>query len=856
MKTVIAEFDISKEADIRTSAQRARLLATLVDLPDDCRAAFGRAVHEVTANVIVHAGTGRLSFGIQRDGDGGFVEAAVWDDCDGHDVIKETLRQTSGDISGLQRAVRNSDYIKVEAHGKGKVVRVGTAVSSDIATSSDTDIVEWAGILRTRRIQSALASTRRRTRKLAEQLAGVQRQRLELESELQDSRSINETLTLLSLVASKTDNAVIIMDEDGAMTWVNDAFIRMTGFTLHHSTGCRPDELLIGPETAAESIQDLAKAFRLGHGLTEEFLQYQRSGDRSWISLSLTPVHDDDGSVSRWIGIGTDITRRREAQHALEAARDAAEKASRLKGDFLANISHEIRTPMNAIIGMTNLALSTELDDDQQDYLTTVKLSAESLLELLNDVLDLSRIESGRMELEEHAIQVRQLLANSLKPMTVIANQKNLRLNWHVADDVPEWVEGDALRLRQILINLSGNAIKFTESGSIEVTSSQERQLDGSLVLVFQVADTGIGIAPEKRKRIFDVFTQADPSVTRKFGGTGLGLAITSQLAGLMKGQITVESEPGRGSSFRFTVPLRLPSADRISAVSVAVPDLKDPKLERSARPLSVLVADDHHANRQLIAKILEKRGHEAVFADNGRKAVSCFKSHDFDIVLMDVQMPVMDGYQATAQIRDLERKTQRHVPIIAVTAHAIQGERDTCLAAGMDAWLPKPVSSNDLVTLIETLSNNQVNLSAAAVTATGITTVDESNNIGGRPNDDELTRDEPEGHSEFGNALKRLDGDMELLREQMQFFLDDGPKLVTMLRQSVETLDVSRRRIAAHRLKNLCATFDDEQTAALCHHLESLNARSSPGAVNAHVADVSSGVDMLLASIRRFYGA
>lgn len=868
MLTSIAEFPVRNERDVKAAAQRARLFGTLVNLPDRQRSAFGRAVREITQNVVRHSGNGRIEFRIDDSGDVSFIEALVSDSSDGQDEIASIVTQAVGPDCGLRRARRATDRLLLELTDSGKTVRAGIALSARFPTLDESAVADWAGILRTKGTQSALASTQRRSRDLADQLASVHRQRQELESDLHQTKSMNETLTLLSLVASKTDNAVVIMDGDGLVTWLNDAFIRMTGFAISDAVGARPDRLLSGPETSRESLREIEHAFQLGHGVNEEFLQYRREGTTSWISLSLTPIHDNDGAVSRWIGIGSDITKRKESERALKRARDAAEAASQMKGQFLANISHEIRIPMNAIIGMTDLSLCTDLDADQREYLTTVKQSAESLLELLNNVLDLSKIESGRLEIDEIPFDLRAAMFNTLKPLTFMAEQKGLTVDVRIASDIPACIVGDPMRLRQILVNLVGNAIKFTDKGRVEVAvvkqwetgpvETTDQRSAGEFGLQFTVADTGLGIKADKLDRIFEAFSQADASITRQFGGTGLGLTITSELLRLMKGRIWVQSEVGKGSRFHFTIRSRfaapLEQQEVAGQLTITAADAAASDVQSSRRPKRILVADDHPANCRLIAKILEKRGHKMSFARNGHEVIRIFDPEEFDLVLMDVQMPDMDGYQATSVIRERERETQKHIPIIAVTAHAMQGDREACLAAGMDAYLSKPISAIELVTLVDSLSDNEVNLSASAATSTGFI----SRN-GQRESEvlstETFAADTTPGQSvrTFAAALARLDNDQELLREQMQFFMTDGPQLLKMMDAAMKNQDGPGLQIAAHRLKNLCATFDDNDAAALCAHVEMNAAAGFDEMGITPVLQLNSAVLQLLHSIEQY---
>jgi len=533
------------------------------------------------------------------------------------------------------------------------------------------------------------------------QRAGAQKRRAAADLDLARS-----TLQRQAIALQTTDNLVVVSDADGLTEWVNDAFVRHTGWEADDVVGTVPGHLLQGPGTDPVTVGFIRERLAAQEGFTCEILNYTRAGSPYWVQLEMRPIRDDAGRVDGFVAVQTDITTRREAADALRRAMEAAEENALAKASFLASMSHEIRTPLNAVLGLTELLLATPLPAEQRPYASTAHHSGRLLLALLDDILDYSALDSGKVAIAPTPLDVTTILQDVEQMLRPSAAQKGLTLTHTVAPEVPALVCTDGNRLRQVLINLVGNGLRFTPAGEVSIDVSFREQYEDHEdredsddheahrfgLLSLAVRDTGIGIPADRLERIFEPFSQGDPSTSRTHGGTGLGLAICTHVATQLDGELTVTSEPGVGSTFTFTVPV---GRCVVSTVEPAPPSSAPVGLDTELR---VLLAEDDPVNRLVALHMLRRLGINPDVAVDGREAFELATARTYDVVLMDVHMPGTDGLEATRLIREHLSEPPR---IVALTANALDGDRERFLAAGMDGYISKPFTLDHLASVL-----------------------------------------------------------------------------------------------------------------------------------------------------------
>lgn len=522
-------------------------------------------------------------------------------------------------------------------------------------------------------------------------VAGFRRQRRNTLSLIANSRALVERekeARRLSLVARNANDSVILSDSQNHITWVNDAFTRVTGYTLEDALGRTPGELLNGPETDPQTTAAIKNACTIGVSYRGEVQNVTKDGRRIWIETNQVPVLGPDGKVEMTVAVERDVTAARTHAMEMARARQAAEEGARAKSAFLATMSHEIRTPMNGVIGMADILEGTSLTPEQHLYVDTIRSSAQTLVAIINDILDMSKLEAGKIVIHPVPIDLRSCIEQTVLLLGPQARNKGLNLDIEL-EDLPHSVLGDDVRFRQILVNLIGNAVKFTEKGGVRVHASSVTEGDKHLVSI-KIEDTGIGISPDRIHAIFEEFVQADAETTRRFGGTGLGLTIARKLAQAMGGTIEVSSELERGTCFTVSLPFERQKTDTATPAAALAPE------EHAVlQGVRVLLAEDNKVNRLLTQKYLSDLPIELGFAHDGSEAVAKARDWQPQMIFMDMSMPVMSGLEATEQIRCMAIAQPQ---IVALTANAFESDREACKAAGMDGFLSKPVRRTDLI--------------------------------------------------------------------------------------------------------------------------------------------------------------
>ncbi|WP_130469992.1 PAS domain S-box protein [Candidatus Magnetaquicoccus inordinatus] len=613
-----------------------------------------------------------------------------------------------------------------------------------------------------------------------------------------ERKRAEEMLQKLYHAVEQSPVTVVITDLRGIIEYVNPKFCENTGYSREEAIG-QHTRILKSGHTQPQEYHQLWESIMAGREWHGEFHTRKKSGDCFWESVSISPLRGVNGEITHFVAVKEDITLRKEMDQQLRNAKQAAEEANRAKSEFLANMSHEIRTPMNAIIGMSGLCLRSNLTEKQEGYLRKIERAAHSLLRILNDILDFSKIEARRLEMERLVFPLSDVLEHLATVLALPAEEKGLSLSIERHEDVPSRLIGDALRLQQVLLNLAGNAVKFTERGAVQIRVAVEEASAEQVLLCFEVQDSGIGMTEAEQKKLFQSFSQADSSTTRRYGGTGLGLSISRHLVEMMQGTIAVQSQPGEGSTFRFTARFDLPSAEEgeeeLEGLGRHSLELYRDLLGERSQQGPILLVEDNAFNQQVAQELLTLAGFTVQLAENGLQAVQAVQKGElFVAILMDLQMPVMDGYEATRQIRALPEG--RELPILAMTANVMAGEREHCLELGMNDHLAKPI---DVDLLFQSLLRHLHPQGLHALQEQRAAQAVQSRHPPG-----EIP---PLPGLAWQGALVRLGGNTALFGKLMMRFLEGQRQADQELRQSLAVEDLQAAERLLHTLKGVAGS-------------------------------------------------
>lgn len=643
-------------------------------------------------------------------------------------------------------------------------------------------------------------------------------------------KKIEESAEKYRNILESIEEGYFEVDLAGNLTFFNDSLCQILGY---------PQQEMMGMSSRKYTSRGMAlKIYRAFNGIYKTGRPQhifdcgiiRKGGEKRILEVSASLIRDAGDRPIGFRGVTRDVTERKEAEK-MRQAKLAAETANRAKSKFLANMSHEIRTPLNGIIGLSELAAGTALTEEQKDILNSIENEASSLLFIINDILDFSKIEAGMLQLEEIPFDLNLLMDEIIKPFRLQAEKKGLKVRASLGPDTPTYLIGDPLKLKQIFGNLVGNAIKFTQKGEICITNQIERIEKKHVKLRFSVTDTGVGISRHKLRTIFESFTQEDSSTTRKFGGTGLGTTISKELTELMGGQIGVESEKGKGSTFWFTAVFGRQTDPAI--VKPLKTSIAQTETERKQEPIRILLAEDYPTGQKVAIAFLKRAGYEVDLAENGLAALDLYTTHRYDLILMDIEMPLMDGYEVTRQIRRIETNQNestnkihdtRRVPIIAMTAHAVKGYMEKCLEVGMDDYLTKPIRRSSLLALVDKWTRESAPFRETSDLETSVTETQSFEAVREEMREDSLSHKASrliEQPMDFDRAVAEFEEDKALLLDVLKGFLENMRKQLLDMKNAVEYRDVEKIRNEAHKIKGGASNLTADALAAIALELE-----------------------------------